>query len=53
MVAMDKPQQPTSPEDEALKAKVAAWLELKNEMEQLYAQVEYARLLLKLGVLKG
>jgi hypothetical protein len=55
---MDMPKQPTPPQpqpqqtDAAMKAKVAQWLELKREMEALYAQVEYARLLLKLGVLK-
>jgi len=52
---MDTPKHPTPPQpqtDAAMKAKVAQWLELKREMEALYAQVEYARLLLKLGVLK-
>jgi hypothetical protein len=51
---MDTPQHPASPPpDAALQAKVAQWLELKREMEALHAQVEYARLLLKLGVLKA
>lgn len=50
---MDTPKQPDSPEpDPALQARIAQWLELKREMETLHAQVEYARLLLKLGVLK-
>lgn len=50
---MDTPKQtPPPPTDPAMQAKVAKWLELKREMEALHAQVEYARLLLKLGVLK-
>ncbi len=52
---MDTPKHPTPPQpqpDAAMQAKVAQWLALKREMEALYAQVEYARLLLKLGVLK-
>lgn len=48
---MNTPPAPaTPPPDPRLQAKVAQWLELKREMEALYAQVEYARLLLKLGV---
>jgi hypothetical protein len=50
---MDTPKQPDPPRpDPALQARIAQWLELKREMETLHAQVEYARLLLKLGVLK-
>jgi hypothetical protein len=50
---MDTPQQPMSPQpNPALQAKVEQWLELKREMEMLHAQVEYTRLLLKLGVFK-
>lgn len=51
---MDTPKHtpPPPPTDPAMQAKVAKWLELKREMEALHAQVEYARLLLKLGVLK-
>ncbi len=31
-------------------AKVLAWMKLKREMEVLHSQVEYVRLMLKLGV---
>jgi hypothetical protein len=47
---MDKPDTPREKQDAPLDAKVQAWLELKREMEALHAQVEYVRLLLKLGV---
>ncbi len=51
---MDTPNRPTPPQpDPALQSKIAQWLELKREMQALHAQVEYARLLLKLGVLKA
>ena len=49
-VAMDTPNNPRETQDAQLNAKVEAWLELKREMEALHAQVEYVRLLLKLGV---
>jgi hypothetical protein len=50
---MDTPHTPQpTPPNPALQAKVAQWLELKREMEALHAQVEYARLLLRLGVFK-
>lgn len=47
---MDTPNSPRETHDSPLDAKVQAWLELKREMEALHAQVEYVRLLLKLGV---
>ncbi|HET7795804.1 MAG TPA: hypothetical protein VFL64_20625 [Rhizobacter sp.] len=48
---MNTPHDPTPPQpDAALQAQVAQWLELKREMETLHAQVEYVRLMLKLGV---
>ena len=47
---MDTPNNPRETQDAQLDAKVQAWLELKREMETLHAQVEYVRLLLKLGV---
>lgn len=50
---MDTPKQPTTPQPNPdLQARVAKWLELKHEMEALHAQLEYARLMLKLGVVK-
>jgi hypothetical protein len=50
---MDTPKQPASPQPTPdLQARVAKWLELKQEMEALHAQLEYARLMLKLGVVK-
>ena len=51
---MDTPKQPASPQppNPELQARVAKWLELKREMEALHAQLEYARLMLKLGVVK-
>lgn len=50
---MDTPKQPTTPQPNPdLQARVAKWLELKREMEALHAQLEYARLMLKLGVVK-
>lgn len=51
--AMDTPKQPTAPQpSHDLQARVAKWLELKREMEALHAQLEYTRLMLKLGVAK-
>jgi hypothetical protein len=48
---MDTPNTPReAPQSTDLDAKLHAWLELKREMESLHAQVEYVRLLLKLGV---
>lgn len=53
MQAMDTPKQPASPQPHPdLQARVAKWLEFKREMEALHAQLEYARLMLKLGVVK-
>ncbi|HEY0819419.1 MAG TPA: hypothetical protein VGD46_11620 [Rhizobacter sp.] len=50
---MDTPKQPANPQPSPeLQARVAKWLELKQEMEALHAQLEYARLMLKLGVVK-
>lgn len=43
------PQQPSQPNVHQ-QAKMAQWLELKREMEALRAQLEYARLMLKMGV---
>lgn len=48
---MDTPKHPAAPEPSPeLQARVAKWMELKREMEALHAQLEYARLMLKLGV---
>lgn len=48
---MDAPQAPRKqPADQDFDAKTRAWLELKREMEQLHASVEYLRLILKMGV---
>ena len=47
---MDTPDTPRETQNAQLKTKLEAWLELKREMEALHAQVEYVRLLLKLGV---
>jgi hypothetical protein len=48
---MDTPNTPRETRQGAdQEAKLHAWLELKREMESLHAQVEYVRLLLKLGV---
>lgn len=53
MGTMNTPPTPREPQpNAALEAKVNQWLELKREMEALHAQVEYVRLLLKLGVMK-
>jgi hypothetical protein len=53
MGAMNTPDIPREPQSNAaLEAKVNQWLELKREMEVLHAQVEYVRLLMKLGVAK-
>lgn len=53
MPHMDTPKQPAAPQPNPdLQARVAKWLELKQEMEALHAQLEYARLMLKLGVVK-
>ncbi len=50
---MDTPPQPATPKhDPDLQARVARWLALKREMQALHAQLEYARLMLKLGVAK-
>jgi hypothetical protein len=51
MLSMDTPRNPNPPQPNVhLQAKVAQWLELKREMEALHAKLEYARLMLKLGV---
>jgi hypothetical protein len=48
---MESPKPPRqSPDDKDFDAKTQAWLELKREMEQLHASVEYLRLILKMGV---
>jgi hypothetical protein len=48
---MDAPNTPRKPpSDPDFEAKTRAWLELKREMEQLHANVEYLRLILKMGV---
>jgi len=48
---MNTPNTPREPQQSTeLDAKIHAWLELKREMESLHAQVEYVRLMLKLGV---
>jgi hypothetical protein len=50
---MNTPETPREPQsNSAIEAKVNQWLELKREMEVLHAQVEYVRLLIKLGVAK-
>lgn len=36
--------------DQDFDEKTLVWLELKREMEQLHAQLEYLKLALKLGV---
>ena len=51
---MNTPHTPREPQSSAaIEAKVSQWLELKREMETLHAQVEYVRLLIKLGVVKA
>jgi hypothetical protein len=48
---MDTPNTPREPrQSNELKAKALAWLALKREMQSLHAQIEYVRLLIKLGV---
>jgi hypothetical protein len=47
MDADHTPQQPSSSNDTA---RVKAWIELRQELEQLHARLEYLRLMLKLGV---
>ncbi len=48
---MDTPHTPREPQQSTnLEAKALAWLELKREMQSLHAQIEYVRLLIKLGV---
>ena len=49
---METPNTPRQTQDPNLDAQVQTWLELKREMEALHAQVEYVRLMLKLGVSK-
>jgi hypothetical protein len=38
------------PQTLASDAKMQAWLELRHELEQLHAQLQYLKLLQKLGV---
>ena len=48
---MDTPNTPHEPRESTdLSTRIGTWLELKREMESLYAQIEYVKLLLKLGV---
>ncbi|MCI1191518.1 hypothetical protein MOJ79_06665 [Calidifontimicrobium sp. SYSU G02091] len=47
---MDKPQRrPANPAPSAAEA-LQAWQELKQRLQQLHAELEYLRLLIKLGV---
>lgn len=51
--AVNLPTPPHSdpvPPQEVLAAKLQAWRELKQQMEQLHAQLHYLKLMLKLGV---
>jgi hypothetical protein len=51
MQLMDTPNTPSEPrQTNDLEAKALAWLALKREMQSLHAQIEYVRLLIKLGV---
>lgn len=46
-----EPYEPDStPPNARLDADMAAWVELRDELTQLNTQLEYLRLLLKLGV---
>jgi hypothetical protein len=49
MDAAPTPRQP-SPNSSDDTARVKAWIELRHELEQLHARLEYLRLMLKLGV---
>jgi hypothetical protein len=50
---MDAPKNPHDrPAQQDHQTTVQKWLELKQEMEVLHAQVQYVRLMLKMGVLK-
>jgi hypothetical protein len=47
---MDHPDRPEklAPQDSA-EARLQAWLELKARLQQLHAELEYVRLLIRLG----
>ena len=47
---MEDRNTPRDPDRSELEAKVLVWQELKLEMQKLHAQVEYMRLMLRLGV---
>lgn len=53
MTALNQPHpphpSPTSPSPQSV-ADLQAWHELKQQMEELHAQLHYLKLLLKLGV---
>jgi hypothetical protein len=44
------PQPPSLPHQPTSVAELQAWHELKDQMEQLHAQLHYLKLMLKLGV---
>jgi hypothetical protein len=46
----DKPSQPNQPS--TAEAQMQAWSELRDQMQRLHAELEYVRLMLKLGVPK-
>jgi hypothetical protein len=48
---MDSPNTPREqPDSTSIEAKTRAWLQLKQEMEELLATMEYVALMLRLGV---
>jgi hypothetical protein len=47
---MESQNTPSAQPQRTADATMQAWLDLKHEMEQLHAHIEYVRLILRLGV---
>jgi hypothetical protein len=48
MKSEDKPEKPTQPS--TAEAQMQAWTDLRDQMQRLHAELEYVRLMLKLGL---
>ena len=46
-------QPPRTPQGADLEARVQAWIQLRDQMRHVEAQLEYVRLMLKMGVRPG
>ena len=47
---MNPDSTPNEPHPQAVEAQLAAWIALRDQMQQLHAELEYVKLMLTLGV---